>query len=394
MPSSGLRWPLMADNVTRRDLDAMVQYLLSSDPQLTHGPAVAGFEEAWSRWLGVGHTVMVNSGSSANDLSMLALKYLRGSGEVIVPPLTWVSDIASVLHAGHRPVFVDIELNTLAPSAETIAAHVTPATRAVFLTHILGINALTSRHLDLFASMPDVPLIEDVSESHGTTVDGRLAGTLGWLSNFSFYYAHHMTTMEGGAVCTSDPELYEVVRMLRSHGLVREVSDATHREKLTAAHDDLNPEFIFQYAAHNMRPIELQGILGLSQLERLDEHNKIRRENFERFVSGLDGDRFIKDLALEGQCNYALIAILRNPDVATRDRVEATLRKHEIEFRRGLSGGGNQLRQPYLRGVLPDPSLDRFPNVEHVHHYGWYVGNYPELPPERIMALCELLNTA
>lgn len=393
MSSEGHEWALMADNVTRADLDAMISHLSADDPRLTHGPAVARFEDAWSRWIGVRHTVMLNSGSSANDLSMLAVKYLRGPGEVILPPLGWVSDVASVLHAGHRPVFVDIELDTLAPSAESIAARIGPQTRCALVVHILGLNALTAAHLELFGAHDQVPLIEDVCESHGAMVGERLAGSVGWLSNFSFYYAHHLTTMEGGAVCTSDSEAYETVRMLRSHGLVREVRAPERRLALTHNHPDLNPDFIFEYAAHNMRPIELQGVLGLSQLERLNDNNKARRRNFELFLQALDGERFVTELSIEGQSNYAFIVILRHQDVQLRDRLETAMRHAGIEFRRGLSGGGNQLRQPYLKGVV-DVDLADFPNVEHVHHYGWYVGNYPELPPERIPMLCDLLNSA
>lgn len=384
----------MADNVTREDLDAIIRYLSADDPRLTHGPAVAAFESAWARWLGVDHTVMVNSGSSANDLSMLALRHLRGDGEVVVPPLTWVSDIASVLHAGLRPVFADIELDTLAPSAESIEAAITPNTRGIFLTHVLGLNALTDEHFALVAAHPQILLVEDVSESHGATVNGQLAGSVGWLSNFSFYYAHHLTTMEGGAVCTSDAEAYETIRMLRSHGLVREVSDPSRRAMLTAASPDLNPEFIFQYAAHNMRPVEIQGILGLSQLERLDQRNEARRRNFELLLAGLDPERYVTELALKGQCNYAFIVILRDTDLAARDNVEAALQAAGVEFRRGLSGGGNQLRQPYLRRLYSELAPEDFPNVEHVHHFAWYIGNYPELAPERITWLSELLNRA
>jgi len=393
MPSKRFAWPLMSNNVTRDDLDSIIKYLSSDDPRLTNGPAVESFEDAWSKWLGVDHTVMVNSGSSANDVSMLALRYLRGNGQVIVPPLTWVSDIASVLHAGLEPVFVDIELATLAPSAENISAHVTNETRAVFLTHVLGINAITEQHRNLFDSSDDFALIEDVSESHGAMAQERLAGSLGWLSNFSFYYAHHMTTMEGGAICTSDPAAYETLRMLRSHGLVREIKNDLLRSKLIDSHPDLNSDFIFRYAGHNMRPIEIQGILGLAQLKHLDERNKSRKRNFELFLRGLDESRFLTELALQGQCNYAFILILREKNLAMRDRIESTLHTQGVEFRRGLSGGGNQLRQPYLKEAGFRFSLDKFPNVEHVHHFAWYIGNYPEISTEQIHWLCELLNT-
>src|SRR5271170_7625583 len=138
-----LDWPLMKNNITRADLDALIEYLNQDDPILTNSKNVAAFEQEWSEWLGVKHSVMVSSGSSANLLSLTALRELRGPGEVIVPPLTWVSDIASVLQAGFTPVFVDIDRRTLGMDTDQVLCELTDETRAVFLTHILGYNALT-----------------------------------------------------------------------------------------------------------------------------------------------------------------------------------------------------------------------------------------------------------
>jgi len=140
-------WPLMQNNVEKEDLIALMNYLDQEDPRLTHGPKVLEFERTWSNWLGVNHSVMVNSGSSANDLTMLAIKELYGGGEIIVPALTWVSDIASVLHAKFDPVFVDIDPHTLGIDTTEVLRAITSRTRAVFLTHVLGYNALTDRLL-------------------------------------------------------------------------------------------------------------------------------------------------------------------------------------------------------------------------------------------------------
>ena len=132
-----LQWPLMQNNVTRGDLVKMIAYLQQADPKLTHGPLVKEFEHEWSHWLGVKHSLMLNSGSSANDLTMMALRELKGPGEVIVPPLTWVSDISAVVRAGLKPVFVDIDRQSLALDTKLVLNAITPKTRAVFLTHIL-----------------------------------------------------------------------------------------------------------------------------------------------------------------------------------------------------------------------------------------------------------------
>lgn len=385
-----LDWPLMRNNITRADLDVVIDYLSHEDPALTHSKQVRAFEQEWSQWLGVKYSVFVNSGASANLLTIAALKEMYGPGEVIVPPLTWVSDISSVLHNGMTPVFVDIDRRTLGMDISQVLAKITPKTRAVFITHILGYNALTQQLLDELQRR-NIPLIEDVCESHGATFKGRKLGSIGQSSNFSFYYAHHMSTIEGGMVCTNDEKMVEIVRMMRSHGMVREALSDETKQTYYDQFPDLNPDFIFAFPAYNVRPIEIGAVIGRSQLKRLDDNNELRIRNLNLFLSNLDSSKYQTDFATEGSCNYAFTLVLNKPDDTLRDRVESVLRQYGVEFRRGTSGGGNQLRQPYLRKILGD-EYKRYPNVDHVHFYGWYIGNYPGLETEKITKLCEILN--
>jgi CDP-4-dehydro-6-deoxyglucose reductase, E1 len=387
----GLDWPLMRDNVTRADLDAVIDYLKQDEPILTHSAQVRAFEREWSDWVGVKYSVFLSSGSSANLLTLAALKALTGGGEIIVPPLTWVSDIAAVLHCGFEPVFVDIDPRTLGMNPSQVIARLTPRTRAVFLTHVLGYNALTQELLDELGRRR-VPLIEDVCESHGAAFQDRRLGSFGLASNFSFYYGHHMTTIEGGMVCTNDEDFYETVRMMRSHGMVRELESLERKEEYWEAHPDLNPDFIFAYPAWNVRSTEINAIIGRSQLPRLEDNIQQRTENLMLFLNNLDSDVYQTDFATEGSSNYALTLILKEPDAELWRKAAACLRAYRVEFRRGLSGGGNQLRQPYLRRLLPPDEYKKYPRVDHVHFYGCYIGNYPTLPQEKILRLCELLN--
>jgi CDP-6-deoxy-D-xylo-4-hexulose-3-dehydrase len=357
---------------------------------LTHGPLVKKFEDEWSKWLGVKHSIMLNSGSSANDLTMMALKEIKGGGEIIVPPLTWVSDISSVIRAGFEPKFVDIDPNSLALDSKLVLEALTPSTKGVFLTHILGYNGLTDELINGLKER-GIPLIEDVCESHGATHHGQKVGSIGWASNFSFYYAHHMTTIEGGMISTNDDNLYDVLRMLRSHGMVRESLSQQTKEQYEKDYPDLNPDFIFAYPSHNMRTTELNGILGLEQLKRLDENNKLRTRNLDKFLSVMDPKVFKTDFKTEGSSNYAFTIVLLEPDMKKRDLVEMCLKEAGIEFRRGLSGGGNQLRQPYLRKMHGMQAPESVPVADHVHHYAWYVGNYPELSLDQIEHLGAVL---
>ena len=387
-----MKFPLMRNNILREDLDAVIEHLKQDDPILTHGANVRAFEQEWSEWLGVKHSVFVNSGASANLLTMALLKIRHPEGgEVIVPPLTWISDIASVLQNGFTPVFVDIDRRSLAMETKQVLSRLNGKTRAVFITHVQGFDGLTD---ELLAELHrrQIPLIEDVCESHGATHNGRRLGGFGWIANFSFYYAHHMSTIEGGMVCTDDVEVYQQARMLRSHGMVREADDLTVRDAYRQAHPDLNPDFIFAHAAYNMRNTEIGGIMGRSQLKRLDANVKRRTHNLLRFLEQIDPARYRTDFKLEGSSNYAFNLVLAKPDEAFAARLMARMRDAGIEFRRGSAGGGNQLRQPYLKGIVPEGHHRQFPEVEHIHFYGFYLGNFPDLGDDEVDQMCAILN--
>lgn len=387
-----MRYPLMRNNVLREDLDAVIEHLRQDDPILTQGANVRAFEAEWSAWLGVRHSVFVNSGASANLLTMAILKLRHPlGGEVIVPPLAWVSDIASVLQNGFAPVFVDIDPRTLAMETESVLAAITDRTRAVFMTHVQGFDGLTDRLLSELQQRR-IPLIEDVCESHGATHHGKNLGSFGWISNFSFYYAHHMSTIEGGMVCTNDPEVYQQIRMMRSHGMVREANDPAVHAAYRSANPELNPDFIFAFPAYNVRNTEIGGILGRSQLKRLDGNVKRRTENLLRFLQQIDPEKYRTDFKIEGSSNYAFNLILKRPDDELVARLMKVMRESGIEFRRGSAGGGNQIRQPYLKGVVSDDHHRAFPEAEHIHFYGFYIGNFPDLRDAEIDRLCAILN--
>lgn len=388
-----MKFPLMRNNILREDLNQVIEHLKQDDPILTHGKNVLKFEEEWSQWLGVKYSVFVNSGASANLLTMAVLKnrFPQG-GEVITPPLAWVSDVASVLQNGFTPVFVDIDPKTLAMDSQKIIASLTPNTRAVFLTHVQGFDGLTDELL-LELERRGIPLIEDVCESHGATHGDKKLGSIGWISNFSFYYAHHMSTIEGGMICTNDEKVYQEVRMLRSHGMVRESNDPAFRATYQANYPELNPDFIFAYPAYNVRNTEIGGILGRSQLKRLDDNVTRRTENLKRFLSRINPELFRTDFKIEGSSNYAFNLILKKPDPTLVQQLMQVMRDNGIEFRRGSAGGGNQVRQPYLQGVVPENHHLNFPQTEHIHFYGFYIGNFPDLKNSEIDELCSIINS-
>jgi len=388
-----MKYPLMRNNILREDLDAIIEHLKQDDPILTNGPNVRLFEEKWSEWLGVKYSVFVNSGASANLLTMAILKiHHPEGGEVIVPTLTWISDISSVLQNGFTPVFVDIDPQSLAMDTDQLLPKITDKTRAVFLTHAQGFNGLTDVLINELDKR-EIPLIEDVCESHGATHNGQKIGSFGLISNFSFFYAHHMSTIEGGMICTNDSETYQQARMLRSHGMVRESNDDEMKESYYKENPDLHPDFIFSFPAYNVRNNEIGGIMGLSQLKRLDANIERRTENLHRFLKQIDSNKYRTDFLLEGSSNYAFNLILKNPDDQFVVRLMNKMKESGLEFRRGSAGGGNQTRQPYLKGVVPDNHYKNFPETEHIHFYGFYLGNFPDLSNEEVDNICHILNS-
>lgn len=385
--------PLMDNNITKSDVDAVINFLKKNKKKIfTQSNQVKKFESLWSKWLGVKYSVFVNSGSSSNLLTLQVLKILFGSGEVIVPPLTWISDIAAVIQNNFKPIFVDINPNNLCMDEKEILKKINKRTVAVFLTHAQGFNGLSENLLKNLKKRKIV-LLEDVCESHGAKYKNRKLGTFGLISNFSFYYAHHMSTVEGGMICTNDKKIYEITKMLRSHGMLRESGNKLFEKKLIKKFNHLSPKFIFLYPAYNVRNTEISAVIGINQLKSLDKNNKIRSKNFELFLNNLDGNKYKKDFLIEGNSNYAFPLILKKANFNNRNILENVMKKNKIEFRRGNAGGGNQLRQPYLKKFVKNVNLKNFRNVDHVHFFGYYIGNYPSLSSKKIFKICKILNS-
>lgn len=381
----------MHDNFTKADMNAAIKLFKQKSKILTQSKYVNKFESKWSNWLGVKYSVFVNSGSSANLLTMTALKLLYSKNEVILPTLTWVSDINSVLQNNLKPIFVDINPDNLCMDENQIINKVNKKTLAVFITHAQGFNGLSNKLIS-FLKRKKVMLIEDVCESHGATFNGKKLGTFGKMSNFSFYYAHHMSTIEGGMICTNDKKIYEILRILRSHGMARESGNSSFEKKIIKKYNKLSPKFIFLYPGYNFRNTEVGAVIGLSQLKSLDKNNTKRKENFKLFLKHIDPRKYKNNFAIKGSCNYAFPVILKTKNIKFRNSFEKTLLKNRIEFRRGNAGGGNQLRQPYLKNYVQKLNLSNFKQVDHVHFFGYYIGNYPSLSKTNIIKVCRILN--
>lgn len=380
-------WPLMEDTITIKDRLKMSLFLLTSS-RLTNGPKVREFESAWSKWLGVKHSLYVSSGSTANSLLIAAVKEyygLRDGDKVLVPATTWMTNVAPVFQAGLQPIFCDINLGNFSFDVNELRhiASVHPDIKVVFVTHLIGLSSDVEKVREIF---PDALILEDVCESHGVEgPDGKKRGTSFTGSTFSFYFGHHMTTIEGGVVCTNNTELYELMRLKRSHGMAREASPAYFKQ-YADENPDIDKMFLFMTDGYNFRNHEVCAVLGLSQLKRLDQNIEIRRNNYKRFHSALvhvDGYRI--PYYQKGNSSFSFPIITYRDNIG---KLKEVLQRNEIEYRPIISG--NLLRHPAFKKYKLCTERE-IPNVEVLHNNGLYVGNSQFVTFKKIDKLIGLL---
>jgi CDP-6-deoxy-D-xylo-4-hexulose-3-dehydrase len=385
---SNFKWQLINDSITDSDKKALTDFINTPNQRFTQGEKVREFEKEWSKWEGVRYSTFVNSGASANYIMASIMKERKGLGEVIVSPLGWISDVAPLVNLGFKPVFVDVSMETMSITLDNIKRAVTDKTVGVCLVHVLGFNAINDELVE-FCKDSDLFLIEDCCEAHGTTYQNRKSGSLSDVSNFSFYFGHHITTVEGGMVCTNDNDIHQLARAFRSHGMTRELSDEVQNE-YKKEYPDLNPLFTFAVPGYNMRNQEFNAVLGLEQLKRLNFNIEKRQENFKTWIDCLDPIKYQVSFQEEGNSNFSLPLIILDSNKLLFEGVCRILDEEEVEYRIGTAGGGNQARQPYLEKY--EFRAHDLTNVDYIHDFGLYVGNHPELDKEEIIKLCDRLN--
>ena len=383
------KWQLMSNNILLKDKNNLIQFIKKTN-KFTNGPKVIEFEKKWSKWLGVKYSTFVNSGASANLISINILKELNNNKkEIILPAFTWSSDVVSVINAGFKPIFVDINFENLALNENLVRKKINKNTLAIFITHAMGFNGLTKKFVE-FVKKKKIYLIEDVCESHGAKLGKKKAGTFGEISNFSFYYGHHITTVEGGMISTKSKKIDRLAKMKRGHGLLRDSQDNNFIKENIKKRKDLNNDFIFYTEGFNLRSTELSAVIGINQLKRLNENIRIRNQNHKIFLNHLRGDIFFKDFKLKGASNYGLHLILRKKNSSLFKKILKILDRNLIEYR--LGSLGNQIRQPYLRKFKKISYLRSLKNTEHMHFYSVYIGNHQALNKNRIIKLCNNLD--
>tara|TARA_R110002020_G_C16317913_1_gene774490 strand:+ start:5077 stop:6204 length:1128 start_codon:yes stop_codon:yes gene_type:complete len=373
-------WKLMTDDaITAEERKDLSEFILSTD-KLSQGETVKLFEERWSQWLGCKYSVFVNSGSSANLMLVRALSNLKNW---VAQSCTWSTTISPVIQNDGNLTLCDIDLQDFSPNlVELEKIFKEQKIECLFLTHLLGFCALSDELLDL-CDKYGVTLLEDCCEAHGATFKGKKVGTYGRGSSFSFYYGHHMTTIEGGMVCTDDEDLYHELLLLRSHGLLRELPE---KERKAREVSKVNPSFCFLRDGYNLRNTEINARLGVLQLPHLDTFIDHRNYLLGLFLENLNSDKFYTDFKLAGCSNFAFPIFVKHPALMTK--VCEALYGAEVEYRPCIAGN---LHNHPLTSALSKEYSDE--NAEKVHQSCIYVGNHKDITKDDILSLCNLLNS-
>lgn len=381
------KWPLMKDTISFQERLSIAKFALTTK-KFTRGEECEKFEDDWNKWLGSDYSLFVSSGSTANFLLVAAIieKYgLKPGDKVLLPACTWVTNVAPILQLGLKPVFCDINMENFSFDNESlgVVARMHPDIKLIFITHLLGFYAPKNKLSELF---PEAIIIDDVCESHGVVDDnGNKVGSDSIGATFSFYFGHHMTTIEGGMVSTKDPELYDIMRMKRSHGMARE---SLFFKEYAAKNPELSPQFLFITDGYNFRNHEIPALIGRSQLKKLDDSINIRRRNFELFKKSVRGiDKFYWVNTNPGNSSFCFPIISKTFD--TKNKLHKLLEDASIESRPVV--GGNLLRHPFL-SKYNLISAHNGSNADKVNDYGLYIGNNQFVTENDMKKLGEILD--
>lgn len=382
-----MNWPLMHDAISIKDRIKLAWFILTTK-KFTKGNVTIDFENKWNCWQESKYSVFVNSGSSANLLMISAIKEyykLKDGDKILVPAVTWVTNISPIIQLGLQPIFCDINLQDFSFDYDELQkikkSH--PDIKCIFVTHLLGLPANIPAIRSVF---PDTILLEDCCESHGAIQNSIKVGNFGECSSFSFYFGHHMTTIEGGMLSTDNYDLYKLLLLKRSHGLARELPHKCYTEQCQQ-HSDLDPKFLFLTDGFNVRSTEINAFIGIEQLKKLNKIIEIRKFNFEYFIRFFLN--YYQDIFYipkqRGNSSFCLPLIFKDKNlfVKTRDALE----KNHIEYRPVVSG--NLLLQPFLSKYK---SENNYKNATIVQEQGMYVGNSQFIGMKHVEMLADIFH--
>lgn len=383
-----IKYSLSNDTWGKEEYEAVERVLKSN--RFTMGENVAAAERMAVEWFGSKYAVMSSSGSAANLLAVAAMVYsgrLNKEDEVLVPAVSWSTTYFPLEQMGLHIRLVDIDRETLNMDLKKAEQAVTNKTKAIFAVNLLG-NPNDFDELSAFCTRHNLILMEDNCESMGAKFHGKQAGTFGVFGTFSTFFSHHLCTMEGGFTLTDDEELYHYMLSIRAHGWTRNLPESSclHQKNTNPFYES----FCFVVPGFNLRPLEMEGALGVEQFKRLEGFIRQRRENATYFHNVMAGDeRFYLQKESGESSWFGFALILRQGNTAKRDRIVVHLRANGIETRPIVAG--NFARQPVFNKM--NASIGgTLENADHIHENGFFVGNHSHEMHREIDYLRTILN--
>lgn len=391
-----MKYPLLDNAFTNKDLNEGIKVLKSK--QLTMSKITKNFEKKFAKSVGAKYALMVNSGSSANLLILSLLvnplykKKLKLNDEILIPAICWSTSLWPIVQLGLKPIFVDVDLDTLNISIKDLKKKINKKTKAIMCVHVLGISS-DMDEIKKICNKKNIIILEDTCESLGASFKKSSLGTIGELGSYSFYFSHQITSGEGGMVVCNNTRNYNILKSLRSHGWSR---DTIFHKKYKKKYKDLDEQFLFINSGYNLRPTEIQAAIGLSQFKKLRQFKNIRNSNRNKIISYLKNSKKWKNQFKFVEVNpnikpswFGLAILINDKFLNKKKNFYDFLKKKKIETRPILSG--NFLNQPAAK-LYNLNSQKNFPNADDIQKRGFFIGLHTKkITNEHLKYLCENL---
>ena len=386
-----INYGLSSDTWDESEVNAINRVVASN--RYTMGSEVKQFENDFAKFMGAKHAVMTNSGSSANLISIATLalhpkmqsKQNRGKLNIIVPAVSWSTTYFPVHQWGFKLKFADVDLNTFNISVEDVISKIDDNTIAVFAVNLLG-SAAELERLKAICDAAGIYLLEDNCESLGATLnDGRQCGTIGTMGTFSFFFSHHLQTMEGGMVLTDDDDLVDYLRSIRAHGWVRDMEFGSFE----TTGDPFKDSFKFVLPGYCVRPLEFSGAVGQEQLRKWPDMLTQRRANALVAKEAFNTSKVQLQKEWGQSSWFGFGMTLRGSLEGRRDDVIAALTEQGVETRPIVAG--NFQKNPVID--LMDCITCDAPAADYIDRNGFFIGNDCVDLEDKIEAVGKLINS-
>lgn len=378
---------LVSDTINKDDINSLIQWLGQDEiPRLTKGELTWELESKWAKKIGTKYSVYLNSGSSAILLALAALQHTKKlkNNKVIVPGLSWATDVSSPMLLGMEPILCDCNLEDLSCDLDHLEKLFIDHSPSTFiLVSPLGLVPDMKRVINLCETY-DVILLEDVCESMGSKYEGNYLGSFGYASFFSMYFGHHLSTIEGGFINTDDEDFYYSLLMMRSHGwdrdLPKEIQEKLRKENDISEFDSL---YTFYLPGFNLRSTDLQAFIGIRAIDKLDDYTEKRNKNFQLYKSSIENNQLsIIDRPTDFISNFAYPVVNKNREIIINKLID-----NDIEVRPLIAG--DMSKKPMWIKNYGEVNL---PNCRLINEYGFYIPNHQDLTQDHIILISNIVN--